>query len=366
MTKVIQIITRLDKGGSAELVLQTCAKLVDLNYQVILIAGRTTHAPFDPRQYSRQNGFKIQFVNSLVRNINPIKDIVALYKLTKLLRHEKPDILHTNSSKAGFIGRLAGKLAGINKIFHSPHGHIFYGYYSPLVTKIFILMEKFAALFSTNIFNLTEKGRREHISKNIAPPEKFIVSSCGIDLAPFGRFSPRSFPRGQQQILWAGRFAPIKNPGMVLKLAKATGDKNYQFRMVGDGELYPKIVEQAQNLNLDNIVFPGYSENLITEFKKADIFIITSKNEGFGRVIIEAMAAGLPVIATDVGGISEILKNKENGLLIPPNDHLAMARAIEQLFSDKLLYEAISRNNISHSKKYSVRNYVMNMVKYYR
>ncbi len=365
MKKVIQIITRLDKGGSAELVLQTCAKLVDLNYRVLLISGKTEEAPFNPYRYAQIHGFDIQFVDSLVRNVNPLKDILTLYKLTKILKKETPDIVHTNSSKAGFIGRLAGKLAGIDKIFHSPHGHIFYGYYSAMITNLFILMERIAARYSTKIFNLTEKGREEHITQNIAPPEKFVVSSCGIDLLPYKNISPRTFPQ-TRQLLWAGRFAPIKNPEMVIKVAARLRHKTYQLRMVGDGELHKRITDQAQKMELRNLIFPGYADNLISEFKNADLFIITSKNEGFGRVIVEAMAAGLPVIATNVGGISEILKNKENGLLIPPDDDFAMANAIDQLFHDKVLYEKISSNNIQHAQKYSVKNYVKNIVRYYR
>ena len=185
MKKVIQLITRLDKGGSAELVLQTCAKLVENGYEVLLISGKTENPPFDIKQYSEKHGFRLIIVKELIRNIHLIKDYLAIWKVRKLLQNESPDILHTNTSKAGFIGRIAGHSVGIKKIFHSPHGHIFYGYYSTLITNIFILMEKIAAKYSTNIFNLTEKGRQDHILRNIASPEKFIVSSCGIDLHEF-------------------------------------------------------------------------------------------------------------------------------------------------------------------------------------
>ena len=363
MTKIIQLITRLDKGGSADLVLQTCALQVSNGYEVLLISGKTIEPQFNIEKFSQENGFRIYFVNYLVRNINPFADLFALIQLTGVLRKEKPDILHTNTSKAGFIGRIAGKLAGIKKIYHSPHGHIFYGYYSKPVTNFFIFMEKFATRFTTKVFNLTEKGKQDHINEGIGEPEKFVVSSCGVDLHNFQNFQPKSFPDKEITILWIGRFVPIKNPEMVLNVAKHLDSDRYRFIMVGDGEMFEDI--KSKSTNHKNIEFSGYNEDLLPLLEKSDIFIITSLNEGFGRVIVEAMAAGLPVIATDVGGISEIISDCKNGYLVNSNDSKFMAGCIENICSNRELYKKMSSNNLLDSKQYSMENYVNNIVREY-
>jgi glycosyltransferase involved in cell wall biosynthesis len=365
MKKVLQLITRLDKGGSAELVLQTCQKLVSQNFSVTLVTGKTDDPPVDIIQTAKSNNFKLIILDSLVRNIHPIKDLRAFFQIKKILKDEKPDSLHTNSSKAGFIGRLAGYSVGVEKIYHSPHGHIFYGYYSGFVTALFVFLEKIAARRTTKIFNLTKKGREDHINRKIAPSEKFIVSSCGIDLSKFQAEKPKDYPQNRIKILWAGRFAPIKNPQMVLRVAEILNNENMEFRMVGDGELQPKIQNEFRSRQLKNITLPGYNAELQREFFAADIFIITSKNEGFGRVIVEAMAAGLPIIATKVGGIPEIVTHGENGFLVNSEDAEAMAKNILSLLDNKVKYAQISKNNMEKSKDYSLDKYVANLTNYY-
>jgi len=363
MTKIIQLITRLDKGGSADLVLQTCALQVSKGYEVLLISGRTLEPQYDLKQFATENGFDIRFENLLVRNVNPFADFFALVRLTGILRKEKPDILHTNTSKAGFIGRISGKLAGIKKIYHSPHGHIFYGYYSKFITKIFVQLEKFAARLTIKIFNLTEKGRQDHINVGIGKSEKFVVSSCGVDLHKFQEFKSKSLTNEKITILWIGRFVPIKNPEMVLEVAKQLDNKKYQFIMVGDGDLLEEIETKSSNLN--NIDFPGFNDNLLPFLKQSNIFIITSVNEGFGRVIVEAMAAGLPVVATDVGGISEIISDKQNGYLVQSNDTVSMVNRIKNICKSSELYSEMSSNNLKDSQIYSMENYVENILKVY-
>ncbi len=361
MKKILLLITRLDKGGSAELVLQSCSILARKKFAVILVSGLTKSPPFDLQEYSKKHHFKIQFINELRRNINFFYDFKALVRIRNLLKKESPDILHTNTSKAGFIGRIAGTWAGITTIFHSPHGHIFYGYYSKPVTKIFMLLEKLAARFSKKIFNLTEKGRQDHIRAGIAGPEKFVVSSCGIDLTRFKNLSPRNKCHSPVNVLWIGRFVPIKNPMMVIDVAKRVNQAEFIFQMVGDGDLFHQVNKQKTK----NIRIPGYQEEIISSLKTADIFIITSLNEGFGRVIVEAMAAGLPVIATDVGGISEIITNKKNGFLVPSGNAQMMANKLIELTKNQALYRKISQQNIIDAKAYSVEHYVDNIVKYY-
>jgi len=366
-TKVLLLITRLDRGGSAELTMQTAKGLAEKNYEVSLITGRTKQTAWDIFQYSRQNHFHLEIIHSLVRNINPLNDFLAFWQIYFIIKRVHPDILHTNSSKAGILGRIAGYFAGVPIIVHSPHGHIFYGYYSKPISKLFILAEKFTAHFTDIIFNLTEYGKQDHIKEKIANPSKFIVSSCAVDLVPFNQFQPRNFPSGTITICWIGRLTKIKNPELIINIVKILKDSDYkfEFRIIGDGELLKPLQNLVKKYHFTNVTFTGYLTNIISEFKNSNIFLITSKNEGFGRVIVEAMAAGLPVIASNVGGIPELITQNENGFLCPFDKPEKFATEIINLVSNPTQYERISKNNLIKSKQYSINNYVDNLIKTY-
>ena len=153
---------------------------------------------------------------------------------------------------------------------------------------------------------------------------------------------------------------------MVLDVAKNLRNKNIEFRMVGDGEFFQNIKDKIKQKNLTNIILPGYQTDLLPELYNADIFIITSKNEGFGRVIVDAMAAGLPVIGTNVGGIPEIITENINGFLVNTNDDKKMAKIISELIDNKNNYSQISKNNLKKSQKYSLDSYVTNITYFYK
>ena len=136
--KIVLVITRLDRGGSAELTLQLAAGLSGKYYDVLLIYGKTTEPLWEPSKFADNHHFSLQCIDSLIRNLNPFKDLTAFIQLIKIFRQFRPDIVHTNSSKAGILGRLAARICGVRKIYHSPHGHIFYGYYNRIISKIFI------------------------------------------------------------------------------------------------------------------------------------------------------------------------------------------------------------------------------------
>ena len=364
MKKITLLITRLDRGGSADLTLQLAKGLSQRGYKVLLIAGKTTNPDRDLTEYAEKNNFRLKFISPLRRDINIFFDLKAFYRIYETLINYKPDILHTNSSKAGFLGRIAGKIAGVSDIYHSPHGHIFYGYHSKIVSKAFIILEKFAAKFSTKIFNLTEQGKKDHIQENIGPPQKFKVSSCGVDLSPFEDITPLSSNKNSPFTLcWIGRFVSIKNPEMFIRAIHEidSPSNKFNYRMIGNGPLLPKIKKQAERLNLNNLHFEGYKNNIIPFLLNSDIFILTSKNEGFGRVIVEAMAAGLPIIATSVGGVPDLITQGKNGLLVPSNDYKKLRQAILKLYNSKDLYNKISQRNIREAQKYTIDNYINNI-----
>jgi glycosyltransferase involved in cell wall biosynthesis len=365
------LITRLDRGGSAELTLQLAAGLSRHGYDVTLISGKTVEPLWNPEEYAQQNGFSLIYVNSLLRSIRPLKDVLALIHIIIRLRQIRPGILHTNSSKGGLIGRLAGIYCKIKYVYHSPHGHIFYGYYNRFVSRIFIYLEKFAAHYTTRILNLTAYGRQDHIREKIAPPAKFVVSSCGVDLDPFFKIKARNLsklPPDNVTVVWAGRIVPIKNLDLLLDAAAliATTRPGIKYLIAGDGELRQKSQARAINLKLKNVHFLGYQTDIPAIFKESDIFVLTSMNEGFGRVIVEAMACGLAIIATNVGGIPEIIEDQVNGLLIPSGNHSLLAESINTLAQNQEMRQKMGILNRKKAEIYSITNYITTVINIYQ
>ena len=364
---IVLIITRLDRGGSAELTLQLAAGLIKRGYRVTLISGKTSEAAWDPQQYAQQNGFRLIFINDLIRAVQPIRDLKSLWKLYRLLSRLHPDIVHTNSSKAGIIGRLAARLTGVAHIIHSPHGHIFYGYYSPLVSRIFILMERLVAHSTDKILNLTEFGRRDHIRAKIARPEKFVVSYCGIDLEPFRNISRLQRANHSLTVCWVGRLVPIKNVQLLLRAAAHLEKRgiHLHYQIIGDGEQRSEAEQLARSLHLSGIAFLGYREDIPDLLSAADIFVLTSLNEGFGRVIVEAMACGLPIIATRVGGVPELIHNGYNGYLIQAGEAAELAEALEKLARQPSVQKLFGQRNNKMAGFYSIHTYISRVTNVY-
>jgi len=351
--------------------MQLAAGLSRRGYPVTLISGKTTNPLWDPAEYAWQQHFSLYFVDSLIRPIHPIRDIIALFQIVRLLKRLKPDILHTNSSKAGLLGRIAGAICRVPLIYHSPHGHIFYGYYNRIISRLFILLEKWIACYTTKILNLTEAGRQDHITKKIARPEKFVVSSCGVEIDPFLQLPSQnlnsSMPE-QLKVVWAGRIVPVKNLRLLLNAIELLKEFNLSisYEIIGAGELMEEAQKIVRLKNLTNVNFFGYRTDLPKIFADCDIFVLTSLNEGFGRVLVEAMASGLAIIATKVGGVPEIITDGINGLLIPSDKPDKLSKAIVTLYQNPELRRQMGLANIKKAEYYSLNNYISRVINIYR
>ncbi len=194
MTKIIHIITRLDMGGSAQNTLLTCLGLSEKKYEVILACGLSLESKMtDLEQQSvdrqiekaSESGVKVVPISSLVRRISPVFDIRAFFTLWKIISREKPTIVHTHSSKAGILGRLAAKMTGVPVIVHTPHGHVFFGHFRPFVSKLYLLIEKLFALFTNRLVALTEGEREDYIELSVSKPEKIVTIHSGVDIDRF-------------------------------------------------------------------------------------------------------------------------------------------------------------------------------------
>ncbi|MEA3490190.1 MAG: glycosyltransferase family 4 protein [Candidatus Omnitrophota bacterium] len=339
--KVLHAITRLDRGGSSENTLLSAAGLAEKGYKVDILFGRTEDVSVELLKRAREAGVDFIEEDDLVREIHPLKDIVAFFDILRFLRDKKYDIVHTHSSKAGLICRFAARLAGASKIVYTPHGHVFYGYFSSALTNVIIFIESLTARVTDRIIGLTPAECDEWISFGIGQRENYISIPSGMDfeLMENSVFEGRDLkeelgiPPEHKLIGSIGRFVEVKGYEYFIKAASELVNKrdDVHFVLAGDGPLLRKYKKMIESGGLDGrFHMIGWQEHTAAVLKALDIFVLSSLNEGMGRVLVMAMYYGKPVIATRVGGVPSIVSG-EAGILIEPASAGAITRAVESL-----------------------------------
>jgi glycosyltransferase involved in cell wall biosynthesis len=361
--RVLHIITRLDKGGSADNTLLSVLGLNKEVFKVDLLSGKTNFPSPKLTQLKEQNLIQYKEIGQLVRAIQPFKDISALSQLYQYIKKGRYDIVHTHSSKAGLLGRLAARMAGVKHIIHTPHGHIFYGYYGRCLSFMFIILERWAARFTEKIITLTNVGKEEHVQYKIAPAHKFITIHSGLELGSLQPSDTKNdvakefnIDKSDKLIGTVARLVPIKGHEFLVKAAPLVLQHypNTTFLLIGDGPLRKKLENLAQQLNFfDKIVFSGMREDIPRLLNAIDIFVLPSLNEGMGRVLIEAMVLAKPIVATRVGGVPDVVEDGSSGLLVPPADPDALADAICTIMKNPALASKLASHAAIRSQKFS-------------
>jgi glycosyltransferase involved in cell wall biosynthesis len=371
--RVLHIITRLDKGGSADVLLDLTSGLREMGHDVFIAVGPTLEPQTDMDAFSLKSGIPVHHIKSLQRDCTPFTDCLAFFEILKVIRKIKPDVLHTHTSKAGFIGRIAGRIAGVNVAVHMPHGHIFYGYFSSMKTRLFIFLEKMAALFTYRILTLTEIEKMDYIREKIARANKIATIPCGIDTERYS-VSHRTvrdefgIPSSLPVIGWVGRAESVKGCEYFLRachlIKKEMPDARYLF--VGEGPLKGEMEELARTLDVSNeVIFAGYRTDMPEIMNSIDLLLHTPLNEGLGRVILEAMICEKPVVAADVGGIPEIIDHGIQGFLVPAGDTAAMARESLKILKDPELSKALGRAGRERALDFSTEKMVRKIHRLY-
>ncbi|HOF04812.1 MAG TPA: glycosyltransferase family 4 protein [Syntrophales bacterium] len=357
--RVVHVITRFDKGGSAENTFLTVTGLDPARYETYLLAGSdgqdTAAAVSTPSAESaaaeenmarvQAAGVKTFIVPELVRPVAPLRDLRAFLRIRGLIRRLAPQIVHTHTSKAGIIGRLAAFSAGVPVVVHTPHGHVFWGYFGAVASRFFITLEKSASRLTDRLIMLTGQEKADHLRYRIAPPDKFVVIHSGVCLEPFLQItaadsrpdSDPAFPPDSFVIGTIGRLTAIKGQRYLLEAAAGLLREIPELIciIVGEGELRRELAARAASLGMgERAFFPGWRRDVPSYMAALDLFVMPSLNEGMGRVVVEAMAAGRAVIASDVGGLRDLVVHGENGLLVPPGNAAALAAAIRTLYRD--------------------------------
>jgi len=384
--KAIHIIARLDKGGSAENTLLTVMGLDREIYDVFLVKGLSvesnmaddeTRAVEEMVREAEREGIRIITVPGLVRRIHLFYDLKAFFALIKILRYEHPDIVHTHTSKAGIMGRWAAFLTGIPVIIHTPHGHVFWGYFGRCKTLFYIILEKLTACITDKIIALTEQEKKDHLHFLIASEDKFSVVHSGINLDRFSNLSvdpavmkrELEIPEGNLVVGTAGRLTPVKGQRYLIEAARKIVDvkPDTTFVFLGDGELLNELKNMAFRLGIrENVKFLGWRPDVAEVMSTFDIFVLPSLNEGMGRVLVEAMAMGKPIVASDVGGIADLVVDGKNGFLVPAADVEIMVVRINDLLESAEKRKKMGENGKSRAANYSSNLMVKNIDQLYR
>jgi len=352
--KVLRIIARLNIGGPAIHTILLTAGLNNERFEPLLVTGVEGRREGNMLDLAAAKGVEPIIIPELRRNVGPQDALVALLRLYHLIRRERPQIVHTHTTTAGLLGRLAAKLAGVPVILHTFHGHVLRGYFGPLQSKALVWMERFLARLTDRIVTVSEGQRQELAGYGVAPLEKIVVVPLGFELEDL--LSCESHRGELRRELGLGddvrligiiaRLVPIKNHRLFLQAAKLVAEAVPQarFLVVGDGELREELEAYAHELELDErVLFIGWRRDLPRLYADLDVVALTSINEGTPVSLIEAMAAGVPVVATAVGGVPDVVTDGETGYLVRSGDAKGLAEAIVELVGNPERAKAMGR-----------------------
>lgn len=363
---VCHIITRLELGGAQQNTLFTVSHLDPSRFRPVLITGEPGLLDEEARKLA---GVEFHRIPSLVRAIRPLSDLRALLALAWLLRRLKPAIVHTHSSKAGILGRLAARLAGVPVIIHSIHGFGFTRYQSAPVRRLLIALECLAAKVTSRFFAVSEANRRLGVELGFFPESRCAVIRSGVDVASIRRLEVDTTAKKRELGLEPGRplvgmVAPMKPQKAPLDFVRvaakvAARRPDTQFLFVGDGELREAMEAEIARLDLaKSFRLAGWRRDVPAVMRCLDVFVLTSLWEGLPRVYLEALAGGVPVVGTRVDGAAEVVQDGVNGYLLAPGDVQGIADRVISLLANPTMAADMGRKGASLPPEFDIHDMV--------
>lgn len=339
---VLRAIARLNMGGPAHHVSILSARLPADRYRTILVAGRVGAGEAELPTSARPVR-----VDALAPELHPLRDLRALGALVRLMRRHRPAIVHTHTAKAGFLGRLAARLALGRRpiVVHTYHGHVLEGYFGPARTWLYRTLERLLARVSDALVGVSQATVDDLVRLRIAPRSRFRVIPLGLELDRLTRLTAEQRARtratlgigdGEVAAIFMGRLVAIKRVDRLLDALAAArcAGAPVVLVVVGDGELRGDLEARAERLGVAGAVrFTGYRADVDDLLAAADLAVLSSANEGTPVALIEAAAAGLPLVATDVGGVRDVVVDGA-GAVVAPDDVDGLAAAIAARATD--------------------------------
>jgi len=339
---ILYLVTKLELGGAQKHLLDLITHLDASRYNIFLFTAKKGFLVSEAASIPK---IQIKLSEFLERPINPLKDVFALFEIYSFIKNNNIDIVHTHSSKAGIVGRIAARLAGVKIIVHTVHGWSFNDFQPFLLKHLYIWLERFCALFSSKIIVVSDCDKTKGLRYLIGSPDKYAVIRYGIDLGHFLKTSHAALNKavtvGKPLIVgMIACFKPQKDPEAFIRLAHLMLQDfpSVKFLLVGDGVLRKDIEKLITGLKVEkNVDLLGWREDIAQLLSVMDIFVLTSLWEGLPISVLEAMASGKPVIATDTGGVREVISEGKTGFLVQPKDIKTMAEKLKILLSDDCL-----------------------------
>ena len=373
--RCLTLITKLELGGAQQVALNTLRGMEEDYINKYLIAGQGGLLDAEAKQLPE---VEVHFWQGLKHQIRPLADLVTFIRLIHFMRRKQIDLVHTHSSKTGILGRLAAKLAGVPVILHTIHGWPFHEYQSILTRTLYIWLERIAAGCSTHLIAVSQATQDKGVQNRIGKPQQYrvIYPASDLDASSPGTDADRAALRREF------RFAP-KAPvvGMVacLKPQKAAIDfvraaqmvllvnPEVRFLLVGDGRERQAIEAEIEQLGItEQVKLAGWRNDVARLMKGFDLLALSSLWEGLPCVLAQAMATGLPIVATRVEGTQEAILEGENGILVSPKQPQQMGNAIVSLLQDKEKRERFGKAGLRQAKKYDLPTMLRALIKLYQ
>ena len=338
-------------------------------WDVDVVSGPQTGSEGSLIETVRERGIPLILEPTLVREVNPVKDFLAIFRLARLMRQGQYQIVHTHSSKAGIVGRWAAKLAGVPIIVHTVHGWGHHDYQQPLVRFYYILLEKLTLPITDKLIAVTGKDIDKGLRDGIGHRSDYLVIRSGIELDRFGH---PQVSRDETRAAWGipldvpligsvTRLSPQKAPLDFVRAAALVAQRypNAYFMMVGDGPLRSEVEQLAAELGIaERLVLTGLRRDVPELLAAFDLFALSSLWEGLPRVLLQAMATSLPIVATACDGSAEAIETGVNGFLVPPGEPAQLAEKLCQLLDQPALAQQMGAAGYARVEEFSDRGMV--------
>jgi glycosyltransferase involved in cell wall biosynthesis len=342
--RVLHVITRLILGGAQENTLFTViGQQKNPAYRVTLLAGIDEGPEGDLHAEARAAGVDLVLLRSLVRPIRPLTDLRCLRELTRFMRAGAYDIVHTHSSKAGILGRVAARRAGVPIVVHTLHSLVFHEYQAAWKNALYIALKKRCAPLTDVLISVNERTTQGALAAGVGHPGQYVTIYSGMELAPFLGVRDRltvpeakerlGLPPGAPVVGKVARLFPLKGHHEFLDAAARITREvpDVRFLLVGNGTLRAALEERSRELGIrERVTFTGLVEPLAVpdHLQAMDVVVHSSLREGIARVIPQAGAVGKPVVAFAMDGAPEVIRDGVSGFLVPPRDTAALAERV--------------------------------------
>jgi glycosyltransferase involved in cell wall biosynthesis len=374
--RVAHVITRMIVGGAQETVLLAASLADTARFESIVVCGPQTGSEGSLHDEVRRRGVELVVLPDLVRQVAPMTDLRVVPALARELRRLAPDVVHTNSSKAGIVGRIAARGAGVPRVLHTVHGWPFHDHQSAPVRRVWQELERRTAPLADRLVVVADADRQKGLDVGIGRPEQYVTVRSGLELSDYAR-SPVVAAEVRVEMGWSesapvigavNRLSPQKDPLTLVEAFAVVARRrsNARFFVAGNGPLRAQVELRVAELGLsDRVALVGLRDDVPRLLQACDVFVSASRWEGLPRTIIAAMASGVPVVATPANGVVDVVRDGVSGLVAPVAAPEPMGHAVLRLLDDHALRARVIAGAAARVPEFDARTMVRDLERLY-